>query len=633
MGNSATLFDNMLLYGETYYKRALEYLFVSPNVPGYWTLLGLSILTLPAFLLLFIRHKKQERSMRALMIVLALMLCIPAFGYLMSGFSNVSNRFCFGFAFCAAAILMFMSPHFVTLTRREIALIGAGVAVYFALCYFGVEKNYFDSRPILMMAAAAVLLLGLRAAGVRSQSMLLACLLVTCFSVRYTAFWLYDTSENNYVSNFYANANQTINSGQYASLAQSEVLRQDDAYYRVNGNNMVNEELNNAFSYDLYGLTMYPYYGWSNAYVHWIEELELPRRNNKQIFSARAVNAPFQALTGIKYYAMRDSSGMPAPYGFSKVDSVENGSRTDNILQNNNWLSIGYTYDHYMTRDTYDSMNGLGKQEAQLSAILLEETPSLTSLTYFEPQSTAQQIPYDINTDGVTWQNGTLTVSKENGTLTLTFAGLADTETFLRIVDLDLTKGADETAWGVKVSGGGATTWCGFIADGNVYATLQHTQTVDFGYNQAPLTTITITFPDRGSAKLADLEVWCQPMNQFAEQVAALGDESLQNVTTDWRSLRGEITVSKDKFLCLAIPYADGWTAYVDGEETKLYRANTAFMGVELTAGSHTVEIRYWLPGLSIGLAMSGLGAVGLIVLLVIGLRGKKKAFVIRQEG
>ena len=74
----------------------------------------------------------------------------------------------------------------------------------------------------------------------------------------------------------------------------------------------------------------------------------------------------------------------------------------------------------------------------------------------------------------------------------------------------------------------------------------------------------------------------------------------------------------------VAIPYADGWSAYVDGQRAKLVQANTVFMALELPAGSHEVELRYALPGLSVGLAMCAAGAIGLTALLALCAREKK---------
>ena len=46
--------------------------------------------------------------------------------------------------------------------------------------------------------------------------------------------------------------------------------------------------------------------------------------------------------------------------------------------------------------------------------------------------------------------------------------------------------------------------------------------------------------------------------------------------------ITGDISVSEKKALVLSVPYSKGFTAYVDGKETKLQKANTMFMALEL---------------------------------------------------
>lgn len=50
---------------------------------------------------------------------------------------------------------------------------------------------------------------------------------------------------------------------------------------------------------------------------------------------------------------------------------------------------------------------------------------------------------------------------------------------------------------------------------------------------------------------------------------------------------------------------ARGWTATVDGEKTPIYRANVLARGVLVPEGSHRIEMRYRLPRLDQGLAVS----------------------------
>ena len=60
--------------------------------------------------------------------------------------------------------------------------------------------------------------------------------------------------------------------------------------------------------------------------------------------------------------------------------------------------------------------------------------------------------------------------------------------------------------------------------------------------------------------------------------------------------ITGDISVSEKKALVLSVPYSKGFTAYVDGKETKLQKANTMFMALELEPGSHEIRLTYCTP-------------------------------------
>lgn len=68
--------------------------------------------------------------------------------------------------------------------------------------------------------------------------------------------------------------------------------------------------------------------------------------------------------------------------------------------------------------------------------------------------------------------------------------------------------------------------------------------------------------------------------------------------------------------LVMSDVYNPGWQVRVDGQPSKLHRANVAFRGVYLPAGSHTVEMIYrpWEVRLGAALSLLGLALVGLVV-------------------
>jgi uncharacterized membrane protein YfhO len=60
----------------------------------------------------------------------------------------------------------------------------------------------------------------------------------------------------------------------------------------------------------------------------------------------------------------------------------------------------------------------------------------------------------------------------------------------------------------------------------------------------------------------------------------------------------------------IAQTYYPAWKAYVDGQPTKLWRANYAFQAVEVPAGTHRIELRYEDRLFYAGAMLSGLGIV-----------------------
>jgi hypothetical protein len=67
--------------------------------------------------------------------------------------------------------------------------------------------------------------------------------------------------------------------------------------------------------------------------------------------------------------------------------------------------------------------------------------------------------------------------------------------------------------------------------------------------------------------------------------------------------------------------FFDGWTATVNGAPARILPANYAFRAVEVPGGPARVEFRYWPPGLTMGLIISGASIVLLSGLCIVGMR------------
>jgi len=68
-----------------------------------------------------------------------------------------------------------------------------------------------------------------------------------------------------------------------------------------------------------------------------------------------------------------------------------------------------------------------------------------------------------------------------------------------------------------------------------------------------------------------------------------------------------EVEAAADGILVLSEVYYPGWRAYVDGQKTRIYRANHALRALPLEAGSHRVELVYDPLSFKIGFVISAI--------------------------
>ncbi len=83
---------------------------------------------------------------------------------------------------------------------------------------------------------------------------------------------------------------------------------------------------------------------------------------------------------------------------------------------------------------------------------------------------------------------------------------------------------------------------------------------------------------------------------------------------------KGDITADSDCTMFTSIPYNDGWSVYVDGKKTETVKIGDAMIGVPLTAGSHTVEMKYHTDGFPLGMTMT---VIAVLILVLWSMRKK----------
>ena len=90
--------------------------------------------------------------------------------------------------------------------------------------------------------------------------------------------------------------------------------------------------------------------------------------------------------------------------------------------------------------------------------------------------------------------------------------------------------------------------------------------------------------------------------------------------------LTGTVRAEKTEWFVTSIPYDENFEVFIDGINTAPRIVNTAFLGFMIPEGEHTVTFVYHAPGLALGKAVSVLGSI-LCVLLLLFCNRKKVMF------
>lgn len=136
-----------------------------------------------------------------------------------------------------------------------------------------------------------------------------------------------------------------------------------------------------------------------------------------------------------------------------------------------------------------------------------------------------------------------------------------------------------------------------------------------------------ITFrimPDKEKTGTISLYFYYLNTDAWQEGYDLLADEQW-NVTeyTD-TILKGTVSVKEDGLLYTSVPYSKDWTLYVDGQKAEITPVlGNAFIGTVLTAGEHTVELRFIPRGFCLGLIVS---LCGVVIFLLLCIRARKHA-------
>lgn len=617
------------------YERNLG-VFLTPTYEHHWTVMGYASICLIAVFLLFLQ--KNNKLLKFFFIIMTIMLLIPFFGRAMNGFSYVSNRFVWGYSFLIAYITTAKWDDLFQLNNKEYRKLIGLIIGYFSIClYIDSTRSFYVFIPLLIaLLSIMIIFLLIKHLGIKMAKMAIFTLIlmnISCNSTLlfagrfydYTNGYIYANSINWYINDTEANAIKTLSRG-------------DDNFFRYSG--QVTEN-NTLYS----GLNSTQYY-WSLAnsnITNFRKELCITENNIPYRYRGVESRTFLSTLANVKYY-VRD---LNVPYNYEKIEKDQYGDSTSTdfeVWRNKTFLPFGYTYDMCMSEKDFDKLLPAEKQEAMMQRCIInapQKASPKSNISYLNHKVPFTVKPYA----GINYKNGIIKVKKENAKIDIFFQGEDNSESYLFFRGLKFSGYSPKELYSTKQLNALSQNerkklesdekyWVEpevvdiYIKDNDTSLTgndrfiryhtpkyrwysNQHDFMFNLCYSTEAKSSITLTFPTVGEYRFDSLEMLCQPMDNYEKYVSERSEDILKNVDFHengvfaTNEVTGNITLNKPKYLLLTIPYSDSWTAYVDGKEHKLFRANRMFMALHLDKGMHSIKLVYHTKGLKIGVYIS----------------------------
>lgn len=625
-GNGAD-WKSLIVYPGKYYLLFIENFIGYGNMgsntnAGYLPIVGIVVL-----FTLFSQRMKHKKY-RAAFIASIIALILPIFGYAFNGFSYANNRWAFALSFIVALLTAEMYPRLFVMSKRQQIGIGAGIIIYTVFCIIvnasGEEilKNKGIMAACGLIAVFYILLLIFQRLGYDTQKRIVrvSMAILLLISVGVHGYYRFDPKEYAYTQEFMdqGQAYRTLKEDNIRMLSKAN----DPSVYRVHAE---------GYRYKNYGLinhlnTISGYYSiTAKCVTDTIKGYDTLGMQYADKYKGVDQRLGLLSLAGVKYITVahnsqvaKDVSSMgDVPYGVEKLRKKGNIT----LYKNKYALPFAYAYDSYMTEQQYEQLNGIGKEQAMLAQIILNQHPADKEIQYNEqrngPDIQTISLPETriSSPKGKKYADITVPVEKDKETYlyfkNLVYHGKKNGDDKFILTGRKGTKGILVTQNDVQQKIHIQSTFNPYYFGRKDYIVKINHQT------SKAKEKVRLNFLSPGEYEFDDISLITVPKKDVLARLKERKENSMKQIQYEGNHFRGVYHAKKDQILCVTIPYSKGWKATVNGNRTKIYKANGMFMGIIMKKGTQSVKLDYETPGLKIGawislVAWIGLGIYGL---------------------
>lgn len=573
---------------------------------------------------IFTAGRKQKFTQKWLLVIGLFMLFCPWCGIVMNGFQYPCNRWSFGLALFAGFLVTDTLPDLFKLSGLQKKACLTAVIAYGCIGLFSasIRKEVFASVGTAFLAFTLLLISLLSDVPEKTAKLRKPlCLVLVCLNVTANSLFLCSLESMGW-SKWFTPAKQEER--RIMNAVEGEPVLSPYGY--KTGNGRIDSTDLYYYNSSVYGQPATNIYSplLTGNIVEFRDKTEsCGNIQYFKIFSSDQRTILNSLLSVDQQYELPPYTQY-VPYGYKYLGESPLGYQ---VYQNEYSLGWGYTYDHSVSYDQVSGLNGIGMQEVMLRSVVLDKDKQIAPGSI---ETEHVRLPYNFNCRGCTWKNGVIKTGNSGGQIDLEADLKKGTEYYIRIKGFNIDGYGNDSftistssSIDIYVKSGSVTKTARAMAPSYPWYYGRENYLFCLGCLDEDRSTIQFQIPAAGTFKLEAIELYALPMDHYPEQAEKLRQEKLQNVFLGTNEFSGTIDITGNKVLCITVPYEDGWTAYVDGKETEILRANYAFMGLNLSEGHHEIVLKFQVPYLTKGIIVS-LVSLCLTLTLFVILKKKK---------
>ncbi len=584
-------------------------------------------------------------------------LLFPIFGFAMTGFSYVANRWVFIIAFVLGMGLIRAVESFEEINLKKLifpAIFVAATIIAIIIDRFNITTNLIVTLVVMVIGIITLAIIVKTKPKKTYLFIILMAFMVAELGVKSVSLFFYDVDP--IVPDQFTKVGETYDST--CKNALRRIKANDNGIYRIDSFNEPSS--NYALISDTPSITSY--YSITPASI----TETMFKLENSRLFSTNwikdfAGRTGLMELASVKYYICRSTEiyNHSVPYNykyigkdFSKVDKND----CFYIYKNTNPLPLVYGYDNIISEDKWDKLHATEKEQSMLQAAVVDDkslvsskiketTPKFYSKEVLSKDEILKQLSSQ-KSDSFYVDGDKIIVKYAPTEFKLNFNALNNSETYFDMDEINYTKLSDKQfadvkkeysstpalqkkykyikQWFETMYMGGMNPYhyqsFNYCSKYYIYKGPQSAM-CNLGYSKDGNFNPILQLGGPGTFSFKNLRIISNPMDHYNDFINKLKLD-VSNIKMNNNSLSCNVNNSKQKLVCIAIPYSKGWTATVDGRPTKLFKINGMYTGLNVSKGKHKIEMHYSSSGLKIGALIS---MVGILITIIVFIIFKKK--------